>query len=56
MPWCGRAPVVVRLVFGQDGAQMPLAEDQHPVQDLSAPAQIDPGFVMGPDAFLAVTP
>jgi hypothetical protein len=28
--------VVVRLVFGQDGAQMPFAEDQHPVEELSA--------------------
>jgi hypothetical protein len=28
--------VVVRLVFGQDRVQMPTAEDQHPVQYLSA--------------------
>ena len=28
--------VVVRLVFGQDRVQMPAAEDQHPVQYLSA--------------------
>ena len=28
--------VVVRLVFGQDGAQMRLAEDQHAVQELAA--------------------
>jgi hypothetical protein len=28
--------VVVRLVFGQDGAQVSLAEDQHAVQDLRA--------------------
>ena len=28
--------VVVRLVLGQDGAQMPLAEDQHPVEEFSA--------------------
>ena len=27
--------VVVRLVLGQDGAQMPLAEDQHPVEEFS---------------------
>ncbi len=28
--------VVVRLVLGQDGAQMPLTEDQHPVEEFSA--------------------
>ena len=28
--------VVMRLVFGQDRVQIPAAEDQHPVQDLSA--------------------
>src|SRR5690349_19648202 len=28
--------VVVRLVFGQDGAQVALAEDQHPVEELAA--------------------
>ena len=28
--------VVVRLVLGQDGAQMPLAEDQYPVEEFSA--------------------
>ena len=28
--------VAVHLVLGQDGAQMRLAEDQHPVEDLSA--------------------
>src|ERR1035438_2863447 len=28
--------VVMRLVFGQDRAQMPAAEDQHPVKDLPA--------------------
>ena len=28
--------VVMRLVFGQDGAQVALAEDQHAVEDLSA--------------------
>ena len=28
--------VVMHLVFGQDGAQMPLAEDQHPVEKFSA--------------------
>jgi hypothetical protein len=28
--------VVMRLVFGQDRVQMPSAEDQHPVQYLSA--------------------
>jgi magnesium chelatase family protein len=28
--------VVVRLVLGQDGAQMPLAEDQHPVEEFPA--------------------
>jgi hypothetical protein len=26
----------VRLVLGQDGAQMPLTEDQHPVEEFSA--------------------
>jgi hypothetical protein len=34
MPWCGRA--VLYLVFGQDGAQMALPEDQHAVQELPA--------------------
>ena len=28
--------VVMRLVFGQDGAQVALAEDQHAVEELSA--------------------
>jgi hypothetical protein len=28
--------VVVHLVLGQDGAQMPLAENQYPVEDLAA--------------------
>ena len=28
--------VVVHLVFGQDGAQVALAEDQHPVEEFSA--------------------
>jgi len=32
--WAAR--VVVRLVLGQDGAQVRLAEDQHPVQKLAA--------------------
>jgi hypothetical protein len=27
----GTTPVVMGLVLGQDGPQMPLAEDQHPV-------------------------
>src|ERR1017187_393438 len=36
MPWCGLGGVVVRLVFGQDGAQTSLAEDQHAVQELAA--------------------
>jgi hypothetical protein len=27
--------VVVRLVLGQDGAQMPFAEDQHGVEQLT---------------------
>jgi len=34
--------VVVRLVFGQDGAQMPLAEDQEPVQELAAQGADEP--------------
>jgi hypothetical protein len=34
--------VVVRLVFGQDGAQMPLAEDQEPVQELAAQGAGEP--------------
>jgi hypothetical protein len=29
--------IVVRLVFGQDGAQMSLAQDQHAVQEFTAP-------------------
>ena len=33
---CPGAAGVVRLVFGQDGAQMSLAEDQHAVQELVA--------------------
>jgi hypothetical protein len=32
--WPGR--VVMRLVFGQDGAQVALTEDQHAVEELSA--------------------
>jgi len=28
--------IVMRLVFGQDGAQVPLAEDQHAVEELPA--------------------
>ena len=36
MPWCGRAVLLLHLVLGQDGAQMPLAEDQHPVEEFPA--------------------
>jgi hypothetical protein len=36
MPWCGGGRVVVQLVFGQDGAQVCLAEDQHAVEELAA--------------------
>jgi hypothetical protein len=32
----GPGRVVMRLVFGQDGAQVALAEDQHAVEELSA--------------------
>ena len=30
--WCGRAVLWCAWYFGQDGAQMPLARDQHTVQ------------------------
>jgi hypothetical protein len=33
---------VVRLVLGQDGAQMPFAEDQHAVEGLSAQGSGEP--------------
>ena len=32
--------VVVRLVLGQDGGQMPFAEDQHAVEQLTAQGAI----------------
>ena len=38
----GTAPVVVSLVLGQDGPQMPLAEDQHPVGDLRPGREHEP--------------
>jgi hypothetical protein len=31
----------VRLVVGQDGAQMPFAEDQHAVEELTAHAAVN---------------
>jgi hypothetical protein len=34
--------VVVRLVLGQDGAQMPFAEHQHAVEDLAAQGADEP--------------
>jgi hypothetical protein len=34
--------VVVRLVLGQDGAQMPFAEDQHTVEQLIAQGADEP--------------
>src|SRR5258708_24828569 len=48
--WPGR--VVMRLVFGQDGAQVALTEDQHAVEELSAQ---DTCTVHSPVGF-AVTP
>jgi len=38
----GPPPVVVGLVLGQDGLQMPFAEDQHPVGDLLAGGEHEP--------------
>ena len=36
------ARVVMRLVFGQDGAQVALAEDQYAVEELSAQGTYEP--------------
>ncbi len=38
----GPPPVVVGLVLGQDGPQMPFAEDEHPVGDLLAGGEHEP--------------
>ncbi len=38
----GAAPVVMGLVLGQDGPQVPLAEDQHPVGDLGPGGEHEP--------------
>ena len=38
----GPPPVVVGLVLGQDGPQMPFAEDQHPVSDLRPRCEHEP--------------
>ena len=38
----GPASVVVGLVLGQDGAQVPLAEDQHPVGGLGSGGEHEP--------------
>ena len=38
----GSSSVVVRLVFGQNQAQMSFAEDQHPVGDLGPGGEHEP--------------
>ena len=38
----GPPPVVVGSVLVQDGPQMPLAEDQHPVGDLGPGGELEP--------------
>ncbi len=41
-PRWGSSPVVVPGVLGLDGAQVPLAEDQHPVGDLGPDGEQEP--------------
>jgi hypothetical protein len=47
MPWGGR--IVVRLVLGQDRAQMSFAKDQHAVQELTALALMISELARGRD-------